>query len=248
MKRCDWTVCSKPVFLGLVLFFLPFVGGCPGGHSGPTEHDIGGNDPNVVVAFGDSISDGYDSYNGMGYRDDLEYLFAADGRSGIRVLDEGEPGTYSYQGVERINGVLARDRPAVLILLYGTNDEHSSLPKSVFSRVVSTTSDNLRQIVYSARANQTIVVLSTLPPVCGPARELQRNNIIAMNVEIRRLGAELRAADDGVYLADAWEAFLSAAPPDGCSLINPDPGNHPNEAGYAVLARTYYNALGDARW
>ena len=38
------------------------------------------------------------------------------------------------------------------------------------------------------------------------------------------------------------------APPDGCGLIKKDPGNHPNEAGYAVLAKTYYQALGDARW
>jgi lysophospholipase L1-like esterase len=232
---------SKRVFLGLILSFLPCVGGCPGGNSGPTEYDIGGNDPNGVVAFGDSISDGYDSYNGMGYRDDLEYLFASDGRSGIRVLDEGEPGTFSEQGVERINTVLARDRPAVLILLYGTNDEVSEVP-------MGTTIDNLRQIVNASRANQTIVVLSTIPPVCGPEREFQRVNIIALNEEIRSLGKELRAADDNVFFADAWDAFISAAPPDGCSLINPVPGNHPNEEGYGVLARTYYKALGDARW
>jgi len=247
MNLSDLTVGSRMALLGLLLFFLPVVGGCPS-NSSETTFDIGGNNPNAVVAFGDSISDGYDSYNGMGYRDDLERLFAADGRSGIRVLDEGEPGTYSGQGVERINQVLARDRPAVLILLYGTNDEHASLPMSVLSRVMSTTSENLRQIVNAARANQTIVVLSTIPPVCTPEREFQRNNIIAMNEEIRRLGAELRASDDGVFLADAWEAFISVGSPDGCSLINMDHGNHPNEAGYAVLARTYYNALADARW
>ena len=200
------------MFLGLVLSLLPYLGGCPGNSGGKT-YDIGGNDPGVVVAFGDSISDGYDSYNGMGYRDDLQSLFTGDGRSGIMVLDEGEPGTYSYQGVERINSVLARDRPAVLVLLYGTNDEHSSLPMSILSRVVQTTTNNLRQIANASRANRTLVVLSTLPPVCGSAREFQRNNIIAMNEKIRALGAELRAADDGVFLADAWEAFVQRGSP-----------------------------------
>lgn len=215
--------------------------------STPTVFDIGSNDPNAVVAFGDSISEGYGSVGGNGYRDDLERLFAADGRSHIRVIDEGDPGTFSYAGVQRIDSVLAHDRPAVLILLYGTNDEFASLPRLMRSVPPETTSGNLRQIIAAARANQTLVVLSTLTPVCG-RRVWQRNNIVEMNKLIREMAVELQATDNGVFFADAWDAFLNYGQPDGCSLINMESGNHPNEAGYALLAEIYYNALGDARW
>lgn len=230
----------------LLLVAAAACGGSGSSESSPIKFDIGSNNPGIVVAFGDSISDGYDSENGMGYRDDLESLFAGDGRNYIRVLDEGEPGTVSEDGAERIDAVLARDRPAALVLLYGTNDEFLSLPKLIESP--GTTSGNLRQIIHAARANKTIVAVSTIPPVCGNGRQFQRNNIIAMNARIRDMVRGMQAVDDGIFLADAWDAFLRKAPPDGCSLIKMPRGNHPTEAGYAVLAETYFDALFYARW
>lgn len=230
-----------------VIFGVLPGGGCDFGSNGPTTIDIGDNDPDTIVAFGDSISYGTDSSDGTGYRDDLELLFANDERPGIRVLNEGEPGSFSEDGVDRIDAVLRTDRPAVLILLYGTNDEAEGLPQSLFSQAASTTSDNLRQIIAAGRANNTIVVLSTLPPVCGHAREAQRANIIAMNEKIRALGAELADEDAGVILADPWTKFLEKAPSDGCALIG-DSGNHPTDLGYSFLAETYFNALENVAW
>lgn len=227
------------------------VGGCDGDSTlskDPELMYIGDNDPATVIAFGDSISDGYDSRNGMGYRDDLASLLSADGRGTIFVRDEGEPGTYSGDGVARINSVLRHSRPAAMVLLYGTNDEHTGLPQHVLANYEATTTQNLRSIITAARANNTVVVLSTIPPVCTQARLFQRNNIMSMNEKIRALGAELSARDEGVLLADAWEVFLTAAPPDGCALINLDPGNHPNEQGYTVLAETYHQAMLGVRW
>jgi lysophospholipase L1-like esterase len=228
--------------------------GCRGSDSSaspdsPTLFDIGSNDPSVVVAFGDSISAGVDSYDGTGYRDDLERRFANDGRPGVRVLDEGIGGSESSAGVERIVEVLRRDRPAALVLLYGTNDELRNLPQAIYLReVVATTSENLRRIIDACRANRTLVVLSTIPPVCGPARARQRANIASMNEKIRQIGRELSALDLGVMLADPWNAFLAKAPPDGCALISPERGNHPNDAGYALLADVYYEQLRNVAW
>jgi lysophospholipase L1-like esterase len=235
---------------GLAAALTLAAGGCDGDSSlsaDATKMYIGDNDPSTVIAFGDSISDGYDSSNGQGYRDDLASLLSADGRGTISVLDEGEPGTYSGNGAERIASVLQRDRPAAMVLLYGTNDEHSQFPQQL-AYDIPTTSENLRAIIAAARANNTVVVLSTIPPVCTQAREFQRNNIVTMNEKIRAIGAELGAADNGVLLADAWEAFIAAAPPDGCALINLDHGNHPNEQGYTVLGQTYHDALRGVWW
>ena len=229
---------------GGLLALLLLAGGC----DNTTTYNIGGNDPNAIAAFGDSISTGESSSDGRGYRELLRGLFAADGRAAIRVIDEGIPGALSDTGVNRIGAVLQRDRPAVLILLFGTNDEFNGVPRREFFSFTGTTSGNLRQIVTAARANKTLVVLSTIPPVCTESREFQRTNIALENELIVALAADLQAQDNGVFLADAWDAFLTTSPPDGCGLINLDRGNHPNDAGYAVLAQTYYDALRDAKW
>jgi lysophospholipase L1-like esterase len=226
------------------LAILLLTAGCDGG----TTYDIGGNDPGTIVAFGDSISSGESSSDGQGYRRLLKDLLAADGRAGIQVLDEGVPGAFSDSGVRRIDRVLQQDRPAVLILLLGTNDEFEGVQRRQYFAFSGTTSGNLRQIVTAARANRTLVVLSTIPPVCTESRAAQRANIALMNDRILELAAELQAQDDGVFLADAWGAFLTTSPPDGCGLINLARGNHPNDAGYAVLAQTYFDALRDIRW
>jgi len=215
----------------------------------PMVFDIAGNDGRVVVAFGDSISEGIDSTDGTGYRDDLERRFANEGRGEIRVLNEGIAGSFSSAGVERIDAVLRRDRPAALILLYGTNDELHSLPQAIYAReVIIPTSENLRRIIEACRENRTLVVLSTIPPVCGPGRTRQRANIASMNEKIRQIGVELSSDDFGVMLADPWDAFMAYAPPDGCALINLEHGNHPNDAGYAVLAEIYHNQLRNVAW
>jgi acyl-CoA thioesterase-1 len=229
---------------GACLALLLFAGGC----DNAATYDIGGNDPNAVVAFGDSISAGEGSSNGLGYRGLLKNLFAADGRAEIRVIDEGLPGAFSDSGVRHIGTVLQQHRPAVLVLLLGSNDELTGEPQHAFFGFAGTTSGNLRQIVTAARANNTLVVLSTIPPVCTEGRRAQRENIALMNEKILALAAELQAQDNGIFLADAWDAFLTTGPPDGCGLINLDRGNHPNDAGYAVLAQTYYDSLRDARW
>lgn len=235
---------TMKMIAGGCLAVLLLASGC----DNATTYDIGSNDPNVIVAFGDSISAGEGSTDGQGYRELLGNLFAADGRTAIRVLDEGRPGTLSDTGVDRIDKVLRRDRPAVLILLLGTNDELEGVPRQQLFNFTGTTSGNLRQIITTARANKTLVVLSTIPPVCTESRQGQRANIVLMNEMIQALAVELQAQDNGIFLANAWDAFLTTSPPDGCGLINPDRGNHPNDGGYAVLAQIYYDALIDARW
>lgn len=215
----------------------------------PMPFSIGENSPGIIVAFGDSISDGVDSTDGTGYRDDLERYFDRAGRAYVRVVNEGIPGSYTVDGDARIEAVLERDQPAAIIVLYGTNDELKNLPRAAYEReIILPTSEYLRRIALTARANGTLVVLSTIPPVCGEGRANQRQNIVLMNEKIRSLAAELGARDFGVRFADAWNAFLSRGGSDGCSLIEMSHGNHPNDRGYALLAEVYYDALRDLTW
>jgi lysophospholipase L1-like esterase len=225
-------------------------GGCSGGGpsspEAPPAFDVRPNDRSVLVAFGDSISWGDESSDGQGYRRHLEDLLASAGRPGMHVINEGIPGTVAEEGAARIEEVLRRDRPAVLLLLYGTNDEAFGLPQSVLRRQVTTTSEYLRMIISAARANRTIVVVSTLPAICAP-RLHQRDLAVSMNDKIRALALEMGASDLGVILADSWTDFLSTSPPDGCALIGPG-GNHPTDTGYAVLAGSFFKALQKIAW
>jgi lysophospholipase L1-like esterase len=135
----------------------------------------------------------------------------------------------------------------VLLLLYGTNDESEALPQSIFAQQEITTSESLRYIILTARANKTLVVVATLPPVCGHARIGQRSRTVTMNDKIRALALELGQSDLGIILADPWADFLTASPPDGCGLIG-EGGNHPTDGGYVVLATSFSKALQKVLW
>lgn len=223
-------------------------GSSPVAPEGPMVFGVGGNDPRVIVAFGDSITVGQDSTDGKGYRSILERKLARAGRSGLRIVNEGIGGTFARDGAARIGEVLERDRPAALLLMYGTNDQGRGLPQELFQAEAVPTSEHLRRIIVDARANRTLVVLATLPPVCGQSRQAQRANIVTMNDKIRELGTEMALNDFGVMLVDPWQDMLAAAPPDGCDLISRVSNNHPNDAGYAVLAESFYSALKHVAW
>ncbi len=77
--------------------------------------------PNVYLAFGDSITWGEGSSDGSGYSDELEAdLRAFWGKAG--VTKDGAPGTKSNKGESRMGQSLNTYRPAYVLILYGTND------------------------------------------------------------------------------------------------------------------------------
>ena len=218
----------------------------PSDPSGGTHVDIGTNRPDTGVAFGDSISHGRDSLltrsalndagpDEPGYRVRLEELFAADGRV-LHMIEDGEPGSESSDGVARIQRAIDT-RPAFLVLLYGTNDAFMGRPAA---EVLA----NLNVIAEECRKNRTIVVLCTLPPVCG--REEQQARIAQYNPLIRSLARELRDRWEGVFLADLDVAFQTQSV-EACALINSH-GIHPTRAGYELIAETVYDQLRDVTW
>ena len=87
----------------------------------PATLPTGTNTANRYMAFGDSISAGEGSSDDLGYRSWLEAeLRAYWGKAELR--NEGQSGTRSNAGEGRLDGVLARVRPAYTLILYGTND------------------------------------------------------------------------------------------------------------------------------
>jgi lysophospholipase L1-like esterase len=213
----------------------------------PVEFDVGDNDHAVVAAFGESITAGVGSSDGAGYRGELQRLLAAGGRPGLRVVDEGLVGSTSAAGAARIGDVLRRQRPAALLVLYGPSDPALTELQPPLDSGAPSIVDNIRTIIEAARANRTLVVVSTLPPVCGGGRAHQRQRTANLNEQIRGLARGMGGHDLGIVLVDAWGDFLRAAPPDGCGLLDAS-GTFPTGAGYAALAGTFYGGLRYLAW
>jgi lysophospholipase L1-like esterase len=200
----------------------------------PAVLSIGGNRPNVYMAFGDSISAGDGSSDGGGYRGYLE----ADLRSywgQAQVVNEGIAGTRSDRGADRMGGSLSRARPAYSLILYGTNDWNQLVCKNAFPCF---TLDSIRSMIGQAKSVNSLPVVGTIIPGNPAISTLvppDRNEWIArMNDLIRPM-----ARQEGAVVADLHAAFLRepSLPP----LF--DDHIHPNDRGYQVIAREFFRAI-----
>lgn len=216
----------------LVLAVLLVVGaGCSS--DGSKNNDFGDNDPSVVVAIGDSITFGK---HDMGiescdhaYRNTVGFCPRLQALTGKTVGNEGECGETSYGGLDKIDSVLRRWRPSVILIDYSPND----LPYGVDATIA-----NLRGMITAARANKTVPVLGTLVPAVGDHAGWAPF-IAAVNARILALCEE-----EGLSCADHYKAFVndpgfSESP---YALLDED-GLHPNSAGYTLMAETWRNPL-----
>jgi lysophospholipase L1-like esterase len=190
--------------------------------------------PNVYLAFGDSITWGDGSGNGSGYRDVLrDDLRAYWGKADL--INDGQGGSKSPVGQGRLPGDLAVNRPAYVLILYGTNDWNEPACRDAFPCF---TVDALRAMVQDARSAGVNPVLGTIPPV-NPnyvdKRAEERNDWVRrMNELVRRMATEER-----VSLAEVHGDFLKqpSLPPLFADFL------HPNDAGYQVIARSFFAAI-----
>jgi lysophospholipase L1-like esterase len=208
----------------------------------PVVLPIGSNQPNVYMAFGDSITTGLGSSDNNGYRIRLQNLLGPYlGRA--QVLNEGKDGTFSFDGADRIPGRLFRDRPAYTLILYGTNDwNEQSCQVGPISGCF--TLDSLRQIVDQVKASGSLPVLATLIPVNPALNPIERNQWIAqINGGIKSM-----AFQEGALVADLNTAFLAQGGDLSRFFADGPLGDvHPNDTGYDLIAQGFFKALTQAR-
>lgn len=200
----------------------PTANGPPPAHPepGPT-HDFGDNDPNVLVAVGDSITVGVPFV-----APEQTYPAQLQGMLGRTVINAGVGGARSYHGVQSIDATLRRYKPGYVLIMYGTND--------VMERSADEIAGNLLTIARIARENKTIPILSTVTPVDGP-KIARKRWIIWLNEAILS-----RATESGYLVADVAEDLGW----DGRYLF--DDGLHIDSAGMAVIARSFYEKVLEA--
>lgn len=209
--------------------------GCKKDHSSAVD-DLdpeGLNDPSIVVALGDSITFGVmdmgvetcdDSSRGsIGFTPPLAAL------SGKTVINAGICGEDSFGGVNRINNILHRFHPSVILIDYSPNDIDSG-PRGNVS--------NLRLMIDAALKNHTVPIIGTLVPSAGEHAGWEVYSE-AVNPMILDLCSEM-----GVECADHHKAFEDDAgfQSSPFALLSED-GLHPNHAGYALMADTWNKRL-----
>jgi lysophospholipase L1-like esterase len=197
----------------------------------PAALSIGSNRPNTYMAFGDSISVGLGSSDGLGYRALLETQLREAFGVG-QVLNRGVDGTTSDEGLDRVGRGLRALTPAYTLTLYGVNDWNDAACRTAFP---CDTIDNLREIVRFVKDADSLPVLATITPANPALNAPERNDWVErMNDLIRPM-----AREEGALLVDLEAAFLKEK--DLPSLFFDHV--HPNDRGYAIIAEEFAKAI-----
>jgi len=197
-----------------------------------------------IVAFGDSITEGKfadATFSANPYPLLVQTMLRArytTQASSITVVNRGVGGETAQQingqgGVVRLPGVLAADRPEVLLLLEGVNDISSGNPTTIQPMI-----DALRLMVRQGRSSGAQVVLATLlPERAGPGTPQTRNGALPLlnqaNDQIRRA-----AVLEGAALMDLFQG-LGGTPDPWIGTDN----LHPNDTGYQKVAELFFGVI-----
>jgi len=231
----------------------PGTGGAAGYSPCPTSVDT----PCAILPLGDSITEGFAS-SGGGYRVELFRQAVRNGRNITFVgsLQNGPSnptvegrtfprqheghGGYTidsdagHSGISGAitNGALDNYHPHVVLLMIGTNDINGNVDVAGAPGRLGNLIDDI-----TTRAPDTLVVVASIIPIdnAGTNQRVQ-----AYNAAIPEQVSARAAAGAHVVFLDNYAAF--AADPSYASTLMAD-YLHPNDAGYAVLGRSFYDAL-----
>jgi acyl-CoA thioesterase-1 len=179
--------------------------------------------PLVVLAFGDSLTAGYQLPPGQGFAPQLEKALKANGRD-VTVVGAGVSGDTSTQGRARIGWVLAgmKQKPDLVVLELGANDMLRGQPPRVAK-------DNLDAMVkaFKARGARVLVAGMRANPTLGKAYVTEFEALFpavakANGVALYPFFLDGVAAQKGLQLAD---------------------GMHPNAKGVAVMVNRILPAV-----
>lgn len=207
----------------------------------------------VVVTFGDSITDGFQSSVDADRRwpDQLVQRLAAAprrrmvgvanaGLSGNRILLDGNPAIFGQSAVERFDrDVLAIPGVGTVIVLLGINDIGQKRPAPVTAAEIVA---GYRQLIDRAHGRGLRIVGGTLLPYEGAAYYRPEGDAVRQEVNrwIRTSGAFDAVIDFDRAMRDpARPGRLQAHLQSGDWL-------HPNDAGYQVMANTAFASV--ATW
>jgi acyl-CoA thioesterase-1 len=130
-------------------------------------------DPPVLLVVGDSISAAYGLPSGVGWTDLLQKRLDARKLS-YRVVNASISGDTTAGGRSRLPALLARHKPAIVVIELGGND-------GLRGGSIASTRDNLAAMTSAAKASgaRPLLIGMKLPPNYGPAYTRQFENVFA---------------------------------------------------------------------
>lgn len=192
--------------------------GCDDSGGGGGTPDVGDNDINVVVAMGDSITEGQCVPAGAPWPSRLGSL------SGKTVINEGRCGERSAGGASRIAGVLAARKPGYVLINYGAND-------AIFNHTTETLAFHIRVMIQAAKANQSVVLVGTVLPMYD-SHAFAAGKIPDYNAAIRQV-----AKEEGAKVVDLNREFGNER-----SFLQAD-GLHPSDSGNQLIALAFNDRI-----
>lgn len=158
---------------------------------------------NVILCFGDSLT------RGVGTTEDKSYPSVLAELTGLKVVNAGKPGETSGEGLERLPGVLDKEKPSLVILCHGGND---ILQRLDFNQ----TKKNLVAMVKLCQEKDIKVVMVSVPSALSDAHPMyaQVADETGVPIENQILGDLIRVGkykSDQVHLNDAGYRKLAEA-------------------------------------
>lgn len=211
--------------------------------------------PCRIMPLGDSITFGIGArtpvFDQGGYRMELFRRARADGHAITFVgrqangpmnivnepfptAHEGYPGASINDGnnqlADRVDGAINAGDPDIILLMIGTNDVNGNF---------NNPPDDLRNLInqLTGDAPDALLVVAQIVPTrtAGTNTRVQ-----AYNTSVANLVRESAAAGRHVALVDMFSAFVNN-PNFATALLNDN--LHPNDAGYVIMAQTWYAAI-----
>ncbi|KAI1416145.1 carbohydrate esterase family 3 protein [Hypoxylon sp. FL1857] len=204
---------------------------------------FGNGVPLRIMPLGASITHGYRSSDGNGYRKDLRDQLEKNGnkvnmvgeRTGGTMKDDESEGWDGYkisQVHDKANKEVPKDKPNLILINLGTNDciQNDDIPNAG-NRMISLLNDLYKE---SPRAT---VILSTLIVNANAKVQARTKDF---NNQLKLLAGRYRAAGYRLVLVD----MQSDAGPK-LSDLNKD-GTHPTDAGYKKMANIWFDGIKQA--
>jgi lysophospholipase L1-like esterase len=188
------------------------------------------------MSFGDSLTEGKLSLSPTSLVDSPSFSYPAKLVEKLRsrytsqeitVLNEGFGGERVSASLTRFRAALEADHPGAVLLLDGVNDLNASDDGRVQAAV-----DAMEQIVLITKAAGLPIFVATLPRFQSGPKNSCPECLQPYNERLRGM-----IAATGAVLVD-----VEAAWGEGTGLIGAD-GIHPTEAGYEVIAETFFQAI-----
>jgi lysophospholipase L1-like esterase len=237
-----------PARWGLTFVLAGMLAGCGGGGSttGPSSFNFAQNDPHGVTAYGDSITVGELGEQrrslSLGRPGRVLGLVTSNNYPALlqemlqgrdpawHVSNRGVSGELTRDGLARLAGVLAADRPGYVLIMEGTNDADRGTDPAI---IVA----NLDAMVGQAKANNTLPIIGTIPPIFRNDPGAQ-SVVARANDQIRSLAQSRKITLAEIFNGMNDRSLFGTEPPQGSG----DP-LHPNDRGYAVMARIWFDAV-----